>query len=58
MIAEAVVPVPDRLTLCGLVGSESLMLTLAVRDPAAEGVKTTLIVQLALGARLEPQLLV
>jgi hypothetical protein len=41
------VPVPVRLTICGLPGALSLMLTAAVRLPTPEGVNVTLIVQLA-----------
>lgn len=51
-------PVPLRFTLWGLVGSESLIVTLADRLPAAVGVNVTLIVQLPPGAMLVPQLLV
>ena len=41
------VPVPERLTACGLPLALSVMLTEALRVPEAEGVKVTLIVQLA-----------
>ena len=43
----AAVPVPERLTACGLPLALSVMLTEALRVPEAEGVKVTLIVQLA-----------
>lgn len=41
-----VVPVPLRVTDCGLFGALSLIVTLALRAPLAPGVKVTLIVQL------------
>lgn len=47
-----VTPVPERGTLCGLPPALSLMLTVAVRAPFADGVKVTLIVQLAVAARM------
>jgi hypothetical protein len=52
------VPVPDRLTVCGLPPPLSVMDALAVRLPFAEGVNVTLMKQLAPEARLDPQLLV
>jgi hypothetical protein len=57
-LARASVPVPERLTVCGLPAALSEMLTEAVRLPLAEGVNVTLIVQLAPAATLDPQLLV
>ena len=48
---------PVRLKVWGLPGALSLMLTLAVRTPFAVGVKVTLIWQLALLAKVVPQLL-
>ena len=45
-LAKTAVPVPERLTVCGLPLALSVMLTEAVRLPLAEGVKVTLIVQL------------
>ena len=56
--AGLVVPVPLRLTLWGLVGSESLRVTFADRVPAAVGVNVTLRVQLAPDATLAPQVFV
>jgi len=50
--------VPVRLTLCGLPVALSVMARAAARPPAAEGVKVTLMVQLAPAATLDPQLLV
>jgi hypothetical protein len=55
---DTAVPVPLKLTVCGLVGSESLRRRLAVRAPAPFGLKLTLRVQLAPPARLVPQVLV
>src|SRR5690242_6150339 len=53
--ATAVVPVPERLTLCGLPAALSAILTIAVRDHAAVGRKVILIVQLDRVLRLDPQ---
>ena len=52
------VPVPARLTDWGLPVALSVMASAAVRLPLADGVKVTLMVQLAPAARLDPQLLV
>ena len=48
MLTAGAVPVPERLTLWGLPVALSEMLSEAVRLPLAEGVKVTLMVQLAL----------
>jgi hypothetical protein len=53
-----VVPVPERLTECGLPVALSEIVTDAMRLPLAEGLKVTLIVQAAPAVTLEPQLLV
>ena len=55
--AAVPVPVPERLTVCGLPLALSVMLSEAVRLPLAEGVNLTLIVQLAPAATLDPQFL-
>lgn len=55
---EAAVPVPERLTDCGLPEALSVMDIDAERDPAAAGLKVTLIVHVALTASELPQLLV
>jgi len=52
------VPVPVRLTVCGLPLALSVMLTEAVRVPGAEGVNLTLIVQLPPAATELPHVLV
>ena len=52
------VPLPERLTLCGLPLALSVMLSEAVRLPLAEGVNVTLIVQLAPAASELPHVLV
>jgi len=52
------VPVPERLTICGLPLTLSAILRAAVAAPLAEGLKVTLIVQLAPAATELPQLLV
>ena len=58
VVAGLVVPVPLKLTLWGVMGSESLMVTLAERVPLAAAVNVALIVQLPPAATLVPQLLV
>ena len=52
------VPVPERLTVWGLPLALSAMLSAAVRAPLAEGVKMTLIEQLAPAATELLQVLV
>jgi hypothetical protein len=52
------VPVPERLTVCGLPVASSATLREALRVPVAAGLKVTLIVQLAPAATLDPQVLV
>jgi len=54
----ATVPVPVRLTVCGLPAALSEMLTVAARVPAAVGVNVTLIVQLPPDATELPQVVV
>jgi hypothetical protein len=49
--------VPLKGTLCGLPVALSAMLTEAVRLPVRVGVNTTLMVQLALTASVDPQVL-
>ena len=51
-------PEPERLTVWGLPGALSLIANVEIRDPVAEAVKVTLMVQEVVGARLVPQLLV
>ena len=51
-------PVPVRLTACGLPVASSAIESEAARLPLAAGVKVTLIVQLAPAATLDPQVLV
>lgn len=48
-------PLPERVTVCGLPVASSAIESVALRVPAAVGVKVTLIVQLALAARVDPQ---
>jgi hypothetical protein len=43
-------PPPVKVTNCGLLGAESLMVRVPVFDPKTVGTKLTLIVQMALGA--------
>ena len=56
-LATAAVPVPERLTICGLPLALSVMLTEAVRLPLAAGLNVTLIVQLAPAATELPHVL-
>jgi hypothetical protein len=49
------VPVPLRLTVCGLLAALSLMESVAVRLPAAEGLKVTLTAQVPLGITVAPE---
>ena len=57
-LTEEPVPVPVRVMVCGLPLALSVMLTEAVRVPAAAGVNVTLIVQLLFAATELPQVLV
>ena len=57
-LTAAAVPVPERLTVCGLPLALSVTVNAAVQRPLAEGLKVTLIVQLAPAATELPQLLV
>lgn len=49
---------PVRLTVCGLPGASSVIVTAAVRVPGALGAKVTLIVQLAPAVTELPQVLI
>ena len=51
-------PVPVRLAVCGLPVALSVTVTVPVREPAAVGVKVTLIEQLPPAATEAPQVLV
>ena len=57
-LTTTAVPVPERLTDCGLPLALSVMLTEAVRLPLAAGVNVTLMVQLAPAATELPHVLV
>jgi hypothetical protein len=46
-------PVPLRLTVCGLPGASSVIVTVAERKPEASGANVTIIVQLELTAMAE-----
>jgi hypothetical protein len=48
------VPAPLRLTVCGLFAALSLIESVAVRRPVAEGVKVTLTAQVPLGITVAP----
>src|SRR5204862_3254271 len=52
------VPVPDTPEVWGLLLALSVTVSVPLRDPAAVGVKVTLIVQFPPAATLDPQLLV
>jgi hypothetical protein len=56
--ADVAVPVPERLTFCGLPVALSVRVTAALRVPLAAGVNLTLIVQLAPPATELPHVLV
>ena len=57
-LTRAAVPVPERLTVCGLAVALSAMLSEAASVPVTEGVNITAIVQLAPAATELPQVLV
>jgi hypothetical protein len=57
-VVPVLVPVPERLTLCGLPVALSVRVTAALRVPLAVGLKVTLIEQLAPAAIELPQVLV
>jgi hypothetical protein len=50
-------PTPERETVCGLFVPESVKLRVAVRVPAALGLKTMVALQAELAAKLVPQVL-
>jgi hypothetical protein len=52
------VPIPFRLTVCGLPGALSVIDNVPIRLPIFVGLKITLIVQLAPAATLESQVFV
>src|ERR1017187_628779 len=56
-IAVAAVPSPESGASCGLLLAESVKLNVAVRVPVDSGLKWMVTVQLALAARLDPQVL-
>jgi hypothetical protein len=55
-LASGAVPVPFKLTVCGLFGALSETESVPVITPAAIGANTTLITQLLPAGRLVPQL--
>ena len=57
-LATVVVPVPESSTVCGLPAAPSVIVIEVERFPVLEGVKVTLMVQLALAATVDPQLFV
>ena len=56
--AVPIVPVPLRLTECGLPVALSVIVTTPVRVPVVVGVKVTLMLQFAPAATVLPQVLV
>lgn len=58
LVTTAQDPVPVRLVVWGLVGSESATCNVAVRVPVAVGVNVTLTVQLAPAAKVVPHVVV
>ncbi len=57
-VTAGAIPVPLRLTLCGLPAALSVIDSVPVRVPVAVGVKVTLMVQLAPAATEAPQVFV
>lgn len=57
-LTVGLVPVPVKLTVCGLPIPESAILRVAVRLPAATGVKTTLTAQFAPAASVPEHVVV
>jgi hypothetical protein len=57
-VGPAAPPVPLRVTICGLPGALSEMLSVPLRVPLPVGIRITLIVQLLPAATLVPQLFV
>ncbi len=57
-VTAGAIPVPLRLTLCGLFGALSVIDSVPVRVPVTVGVKVTLIVQLAPAATEVPHVFV
>ena len=57
-IATGTIPVPERLTLCGLFTALSAMVRVPVRGPVVVGVSITEIWQLPFTARVAPQVFV
>jgi hypothetical protein len=60
LVAESVtgvLPVPDRLTVCGLLDAASVKVSVPVDAPISVGEKVTPTVQVPLAATLEPQVL-
>ena len=51
-------PVPVNATVCGLLAALSVMLSVPVRAPVADGVNTTAMLQVLSVGRLDPQVLV
>lgn len=58
MVVAGTIPVPVRLTACGLPLALSVMVSEALREPAAEGVNVTIMVQLPPAPTPLPQLFV
>ena len=55
LTTNAAIPFPVRLTVCGLFAALSVMVSVPVRLPVAEGVNVTEIVHDAFIAKLAPQ---
>src|SRR5208282_742712 len=51
------IPVPDRVTRCGLLGALSVSCNVPVREPSTAGVNPTVIVQLPPAISCNPQVL-
>jgi hypothetical protein len=54
LMASGGIPVPVKLTVCGLLGAMSVKFSEALRLPPADGVNVTLTVQVPLGITVAP----
>jgi len=57
IVPAAVIPNPERVTFCGLLLAESVMTKVAVRVPVPRGLNRIATLQLTLGDRSDPQVL-
>jgi hypothetical protein len=57
-VSDTAVPVPESEAVCGLPDALSVTESVATREPVADGVKVTLIVQFAPAPNVVPQVVV